>query len=490
MIFSANDIWFNVVSHTTTPIWILLVAMAVGYAATRTSSSGPQKPSQSWGIWLEEVILQRNRGPYSVRDGDEEVLNVFPGWAVRRQRSDGSEVIDVNISGYASIRRNPENTLLSLRGSVWLAKKLLKIPKTEISAMGINQSGKRSSTEKLLKRLHLNLSHRFGLLWADPLVGQNVNIEIYAVASRSEVSEVTQNITSSQQGTKFSSTQATTSPDGSFTCSFRMDWQGPRQDPSRNEIELLIKTHSMSSVETSMTATCRIPVTKASLRVVSDVDDTVKNSGVPSGRQTILRNVFCSDVADTVIPEVSEWYRHLYNRGIRFHYVSNGPLAYANVLEEFLLVSKLPLGSITLRSFTGRLWKEIDRSTAAVRKYDSVVKVLDGFPEARFILIGDSGEMDLECYANLAHDRPHQIAAVLLRDADTLTISGPTALDDPTASNPPERSVGWARDRRAAVQKRLYEARSYIPPHIPLRVFRHPDECVELDQIIDATKDS
>jgi hypothetical protein len=42
--------------------------------------------------------------------------------------------------------------------------------------------------------------------------------------------------------------------------------------------------------------------------------------------------------------------------------------------------------------------------------------VLDSFPKAKFVLIGDSGEQDLELYVAIAKERPEQVLSILIRD--------------------------------------------------------------------------
>ena len=51
-------------------------------------------------------------------------------------------------------------------------------------------------------------------------------------------------------------------------------------------------------------------------------------------------------------------------------------------------------------------------------------EVLDAFPDARFILVGDSGEQDLELYAAVAAERPQQVLAVFVRDCSTIVWTG------------------------------------------------------------------
>jgi hypothetical protein len=39
--------------------------------------------------------------------------------------------------------------------------------------------------------------------------------------------------------------------------------------------------------------------------------------------------------------------------------------------------------------------------------------------------------------------------------------------------------------KRHALQNRIYRARTQMPGHVPLRVFRDPAECVEVDEILE-----
>lgn len=72
-------------------------------------------------------------------------------------------------------------------------------------------------------------------------------------------------------------------------------------------------------------------------------------------------------------------------------------------------------------------------SAPAERKRDGVVEVLESFPDSNFILIGDSGEQDLELYANIAKDYPKQILCIFIRDVNTYE-DGKGGIEDPTGN--------------------------------------------------------
>ncbi|PPQ64719.1 hypothetical protein CVT24_008346 [Panaeolus cyanescens] len=178
-----------------------------------------------------------------------------------------------------------------------------------------------------------------------------------------------------------------------------------------------------------------VPITHAPIRLLSDIDDTIKSAGVVSGARAIFHNVFVKDLRDIVIPGMGEWYASMWSLGVRFHYVSNGPYEILPVVNEFFHLAQLPPGSIKLRSYAGRSLFNGLLSAPAARKRQGVMDVLDSFKDSRFFLVGDSGEQDLELYAEMARERPHQILAVFVRDvmADTYhPDEAPEPIDDPT----------------------------------------------------------
>lgn len=67
----------------------------------------------------------------------------------------------------------------------------------------------------------------------------------------------------------------------------------------------------------------------------------------------------------------------------------------------------------------------------------------------------------------------------------TSPYSQPTNSSSSQASNSKQASLSDAEKRQAQLQLRVYRARTQMPSHIPLRVFREPAECVEAQEILD-----
>jgi len=110
---------------------------------------------------------------------------------------------------------------------------------------------------------------------------------------------------------------------------------------------------------------------------------------------------------------------------------SNAPFALLPVINDFFQLAKLPTGSVRLRSHGTRAILSDLLSQPSDRKRDGVLEVLTSFPHSRFILIGDSGEQDLELYAAVARDRPEQILCIFIRDVNTYEDGG-GGIEDPT----------------------------------------------------------
>lgn len=184
------------------------------------------------------------------------------------------------------------------------------------------------------------------------------------------------------------------------------------------------------------------------LRLISDVDDTIRLTNVTLGLKSVFRQVFVLPHHETCVAGMSDWYNHLvqtYNVGV--HFVSNAPVELWRPLRQFLHTSGMPEGShLHLKSYNSEVESSVSNAgseaegntsgsasakapqqpktsllstwlqPASQRKRAAIVSILDDFPDDHFLLVGDTGELDLELYADLAKERPHQIKALYLRD--------------------------------------------------------------------------
>jgi len=214
------------------------------------------------------------------------------------------------------------------------------------------------STAMVLKRLHDNLEKRIHLLWYSALPNRTIRLHVFAVPNVDDGhrSKDQQNSSDSaglyidQEHGPLASQDVTTAADGSFQVKFRVKWEDMCSHPRALHIafgETLVEhdllvvaqllppsvSHSPLSSPSrtppptplaptpSLASIIRVPITHSPIRVISDIDDTVKNTGLLSGTRTAFYNVFVRELRENVIPGIGEWYMKMFSRGIRFHYV-------------------------------------------------------------------------------------------------------------------------------------------------------------------------
>ncbi len=156
-------------------------------------------------------------------------------------------------------------------------------------------------------------------------------------------------------------------------------------------------------------------VPETGLSLVSDIDDTIKDSNVLIRRELLL-NTFVRPFA--VVSGMAERYRGFAQTqpDLRLHYVSGSPHQLYPALTNFLDSAQFPPGSLHLRDVDLRT--ELFGEKGGTRAHKSAVirRLIADFPNRRFILIGDSGEQDPEIYAMLAREHPERVLAIWIRD--------------------------------------------------------------------------
>ena len=194
-------------------------------------------------------------------------------------------------------------------------------------------------------------------------------------------------------------------------------------------------------------------VEHAGVSLISDIDDTVKVSNV-ANRRELLRNTFIREFS--AVPGMAEIYRRWQAAGAAFHYVSASPWQLSDCLRGFLDAAGLPAGSMHLKLFRLKDSTPLGRFPSRKRaKRRAIERIMDDFPDRRFLLVGDSGERDPEVYVEVARRRPEQVHGVLIR-----------RLDD--GHTPPHKL-----DRRLErLARRL--------PGGDLRVFTHAEELADI----------
>lgn len=166
-----------------------------------------------------------------------------------------------------------------------------------------------------------------------------------------------------------------------------------------------------------------IPSSSTEYGVISDIDDTILHTGVASMLKwrLILNTLFKNVKKRTSLEGAPELYQKLH-RGISgnatnpMFYVSNSPWNLYNYLETFVRNHLFPKGPVLLRDF--RTPFEKTPKPEKPHKHREIRNILTTYPNLKFVLIGDSGEHDVDIYLEVVKEYPDQILAVYLRSVD------------------------------------------------------------------------
>ena len=157
--------------------------------------------------------------------------------------------------------------------------------------------------------------------------------------------------------------------------------------------------------------TVHVPGSAATFGVISDIDDTILETGVQRVARMIVQTLTGSAVTRVSFPGAAELYRDLSHSGVNpFFYVSSSPWNLHAFIADFLRLQGFPNGPVLLRDLLGRSGAGREEKHARIRE------ILDLHPALDFVLVGDSGEKDPEIYADIVLAYPDRIRAVYIRE--------------------------------------------------------------------------
>jgi len=162
-----------------------------------------------------------------------------------------------------------------------------------------------------------------------------------------------------------------------------------------------------------------IPEKEADYAIISDIDDTILNTGVTSFLKwkVLVNSFFVNAYSRIPLEGASELYRKLHfgidnKEKNPIFYLSNSPWNMYQYLKLFLDHNGFPKGPILLRTFSS-IFQRV--SSEKPHKQKEIINLLNAYPELKFILIGDSGEHDATIYTDIAAQFPDRILCIYLR---------------------------------------------------------------------------
>ena len=137
--------------------------------------------------------------------------------------------------------------------------------------------------------------------------------------------------------------------------------------------------------------------------IVSDVDDTIKMTGVLDNK---LKVSFNGIFRTKAFSGMSELYNELSSEDITFHYVSGSPKFIRSRVENFLDENNFPAGELTL--------KDKIKDDTFEYKTNTIQNLINEQKPDKVILIGDDTEVDPEIYDGLSQANPGLVEAIYI----------------------------------------------------------------------------
>jgi phosphatidate phosphatase APP1 len=176
------------------------------------------------------------------------------------------------------------------------------------------------------------------------------------------------------------------------------------------------------------------PGTATHLAVVSDIDDTIVETGITGGMRAVAKNWrrVLAELPDEriAVPGADVFYGALGGGAVLatpggagtryaathrpFFYISSSPWNLFSYLVAFQQSRNLPLGPIMLRDW-GLNRATFGAESHGGHKRAALDQLLAFYPNMRFALIGDDTQGDLPAYADTVQANPGRVAAVFIR---------------------------------------------------------------------------
>jgi len=187
-----------------------------------------------------------------------------------------------------------------------------------------------------------------------------------------------------------------------------------------HEIRLeLLDPRVVDGPQPTATAQIVVPPPDAQFGIISDLDDTVIQTGATNILRMVQATLLGNARTRAPFPGVAAFYAALQQgaTGTSFNpifYVSSSPWNLYDVIEQFLALQRIPMGPTLLRDW-GMSLERIPFGHAA-HKISSIRHILEMYPHMRFVLIGDSGQEDPQIYREVVREYPGRILAAYIRE--------------------------------------------------------------------------
>ena len=224
--------------------------------------------------------------------------------------------------------------------------------------------------------------------------------------------------------------------DGYFR--FEIDLEGDWPYPAQTAWEVVRLGWENVDGHQSVTGHVLVPGADAQIGVISDIDDTIIETGITGGIHNVVRNwkrIFAQMPHERILVKGADAFYGAIGGGLAvpseqqptgslipathrpFFYISSSPWNLFSYLVAFQQSRELPLGALLLRNW-GFNMATIGKKSHGEHKQRSISEILEHFPDMRFAFIGDDTQGDLPAFAEAVEREPDRIAAVFIRTTE------------------------------------------------------------------------
>ncbi|MAK97598.1 MAG: hypothetical protein CL807_00365 [Citromicrobium sp.] len=219
---------------------------------------------------------------------------------------------------------------------------------------------------------------------------------------------------------------------------FEIDLEGDWPYPESTAWEVVRLGWKTREGHQSVIGHVLVPGADAQIGVISDIDDTIMETGITGGLHNVVRNlkrIFAQMPQERLLVEGADVFYGAIGGGLSvpsnqqptgsfipathrpFFYISSSPWNLFSYLVAFKRSRELPLGALFLRRW-GFNRATIGKRSHGEHKQTSIAAILDHFSDLRFAFIGDDTQGDLPAFAEAVEREPERIAAVFIRTTE------------------------------------------------------------------------
>lgn len=188
----------------------------------------------------------------------------------------------------------------------------------------------------------------------------------------------------------------------------------PRSDATPGWASVALSVEGQATPATRFPAL--VPSTSATFGVISDIDDTMLETGAYSLARNLWTTFTGSAATRRVFPASIALMNALQDAGdAPVFYVSSSPWNLHDFLDTVLTGAGLPAGPMFLRDL-GISETQFVSGTHGDHKGSAIDQILEANPELPFVLLGDTGQHDAHVYGDAIARHPGRIAVVALHE--------------------------------------------------------------------------